>query len=76
MSDKFMLELRVDKAKMYTIHKGRMPKDVHELREWLREFAELESKFNEALMKAYKAHMETCNRPIIMDGFVLEKLRP
>jgi hypothetical protein len=67
------MEVTIDKATAYTIHKGHMPKDVHELREWLREFVELESKFNEALMDAYKAHMTTCNRPLIMDGYVLER---
>jgi hypothetical protein len=71
--ERFSLNIAIDKAIAYTIHKGRMPHDVHELREWLREYAEMENKFNEALMEAYKDHMKLCNRPVIMDGYVLER---
>jgi hypothetical protein len=68
MSEPGMLVLRwqLDAARAYTISKGRMPKDVHELREWLREFAEFETKRLDAAMKAYEDHMAVCNRPLLI----------
>lgn len=65
MSDKGTLELKIDSAVMYTIHKGRMPNDVHELREWLREYAEFGGKRAEALLQSYKEHMDVCTRPVL-----------
>jgi len=61
-----MLQFKIDSAVSYTVHKGRMPKDVHELREWLREFAEWEGKRADAVTEAYKEHMNTCIRPQII----------
>lgn len=60
------LRIVIDKATAYTISKGRMPKDVHELREWLREFAEFEMKCYEAVETAYREHLNSCTRPIIV----------
>jgi hypothetical protein len=67
-AERGMLELKMDVAQMYTIHKGRMPHDVHELREWLREFADLESKRADLTLRAYEQHMAVCNRPWLIQG--------
>ena len=56
----------LDAAAAYTIHKGRMPKDVHELREWLREFSEHETKRFEIALQIYREHLEVCNRPMLI----------
>lgn len=37
------LKFSIDSAAMFTRSKGRMPWDVHELRAWLREFAQFET---------------------------------
>jgi len=68
MNAKPMWELSIDRAAMFTNSKGRMPWDVHELREWLREFAEFETKCLEATEAAYKEHMATCNQAIIIQA--------
>jgi len=57
-AERGMLEFKMDAAQMYTIHKGRMPHDVHELREWLREFADLESKRADLTLRAYEQHAD------------------
>jgi len=61
-----LLEFKIDSAVAYTISKGRMPKDVHELREWLREFASYETKLAENILDAYKEHMSVCTRHMII----------
>ena len=54
-----------DAASMYTTSKGRMPWNVHELREWLREFAEFETKHLQSIADAYFEHVSQCNRPMV-----------
>ena len=52
-----MMRLQFDYAWMFTNAKGRMPRDVHELREWLREFAKYETERADSTMKAYEDHV-------------------
>lgn len=61
---KLIMELRIDAAQAYVIHKGRMPRDVHELKEWLREFAKYESDRAERMEQVMREHMNVCNRPL------------
>jgi hypothetical protein len=61
-----MMELRIDKTKAYVISKGRLPKDFEELIEWLNEFAEFERKCSLNMYEAYREHLATCNRPMII----------
>ena len=62
------MELRIDKATAYTISKGRMPWDVFELRDWLREYAAFEVESTRRAIEAYEQHMAVCNRPIMIQG--------
>ena len=67
-----MMRLQFDYAWMFTNAKGRMPRDVHELREWLREFAKYETERADITMKAYEDHVaRTPNYPTLMPGYVL-----
>ena len=61
-----MMKLIIDMAVVFTNAKNRMPKDVHELREWLREFAEVETKHAEKAMEIYEEHLGMCSRPIVL----------
>lgn len=65
-----MLRIEINPARAYVIHKGRLPKDANELMEWLNEFAEWENKRSDAIMRAYKEHMEICQRPMIIQGLI------
>lgn len=55
------LTFRIDSACVYTRHKGRMPRDVHELREWLREYSEFENKRLQSIANGYADHLKICN---------------
>lgn len=63
------MQAQFDYAWQYTNAKGRMPQDVHELREWLREFAKSETQRADLTMKAYKDFVAcTPMHPIVIVG--------
>lgn len=64
--NKPILRIVMDHAISFTLHKNRMPKDVHELRDWLREFAEWEHAINQNLLNAFHEHMSTCTHPVFL----------
>lgn len=61
-----ILILEVDSARMYVVHKGRLPKDAQELVEWLREYGEFETRRLQAIEAAFKEHLDACNRPFLL----------
>jgi hypothetical protein len=60
------LKFRIDTAVMFTNSKGRMPWDVHELREWLREYAWAETQRAEKAMELYTEHLNICTIPNVI----------
>ena len=66
MSDRSMLELKIDRTRSYAIHKGRLPKDTAELYEWLNEFTEFLQLENRLLREQILEHANICNRPFVL----------
>lgn len=56
----------------YTRHfvrgKGRMPKDMKELFDWLIEYNENVNYLYDQAIKLHMEHLELCNRPIFIKG--------
>jgi hypothetical protein len=61
-----MTKVVIDYAMMFTNAKGRMPRDVFELREWLREFAKYETDRADLTMKAYEDFVATVPMPSVV----------
>jgi len=54
------LQMSYDTARIFMNHKGRMPDDVFEMCEWLREYAAHEMAFADRAMNALQEHMQCC----------------
>lgn len=64
------VDLSLDYAAQFTRMKGHMPWDVHQLREWLRQFAEVETRRADLMMDALKEHLNVCSQTVYFKHWI------